>query len=244
MEPEISKEQHLHESIRHYKARHYNEALHSSEQAIKQDPNYFIAHYGKSLALYGLELYEEALASFEQVIKINPSYAPAYNGQGDALSKLGRYKEAVSAHIMATLKDPNNWRAYNGMARNYSELYQYEEAVYAYDQAIKLIKNNSKLSSKIYSEREKTKHLANIHRIKGMSFGIQRSMISWYEHLRGHYGEEIPEDEWEMMESSLMEGDVPIGYSRIDDDIGFSDASEMFSEEEWSESDDDWDERY
>jgi tetratricopeptide (TPR) repeat protein len=49
-----------------YSLKRYEEALAAFEQAIRLDPNYISAHFGKSDALYNLGRFEEARAADHQ----------------------------------------------------------------------------------------------------------------------------------------------------------------------------------
>jgi tetratricopeptide (TPR) repeat protein len=96
--PARTKEQWLNECTDHCYARRYAEALSAYEQAIRLDPKYALAYYGKGVALDKLKRYEEALSAYEQAIRLDPSYDIAYANKGDALKQLGRQTEAQQAY--------------------------------------------------------------------------------------------------------------------------------------------------
>ena len=75
----------------------FEEELQANEAALRLNPNYAMAHYGKGVALATLERYQEALQAFETALRLNPNDAEAYQGKGFALEKLGKKAEAQLA---------------------------------------------------------------------------------------------------------------------------------------------------
>jgi superkiller protein 3 len=57
----------------HWNAKRYNEALTACEQAIRLDPNYALAHFGKGYVLNRLGRYLEAEQAYQQARKIQKS---------------------------------------------------------------------------------------------------------------------------------------------------------------------------
>ncbi len=240
MDSKKSKEQYLNEGINYFQSHQFDEALFSCEQAIQLDPRFFLAFYGKALALYRLERYEKALASFEQVIKIEPNYSPAYNGKGDVLSKLDRPSEAILAYSRAIQVDKNNWRAYYGMAKAYCGIMQYESSIYYFEEAYSR-SPKGKISEEIYNAMNKIKRVINLKRIEKWPADLQRDMLEGYKILSEYYGEDIPEDVWEAMEKDTAIEAAPIGYSRIwdEDQVEYSYYVREEQEEEENETWDD-----
>jgi tetratricopeptide (TPR) repeat protein len=99
--PQKTKEQWLNEGIALYDLKRYDEALVAYEQAIRLDPNFAIAYYGKGVALRNLKRYDEAIAAYEQAIRLDPNFAIAYYSKGLALDRLGQSKEAKQAYDKA-----------------------------------------------------------------------------------------------------------------------------------------------
>ena len=75
----------------------YEEAIGACEEAIKIDPQSYLAWQGKGLMLGMRGLNDEALKAFEEVIKLNPSYAEAWYCKSNALNGIGMIKEADAA---------------------------------------------------------------------------------------------------------------------------------------------------
>ena len=116
----------------------YEEALAAYEQAIRLDPNYTYAYYGKGNALSDLKRYEEALAAYEQAIRLDPDDADYYHNKGIALNELKRHEEALAAYEQAIRLDPNYTYAYYGKGFVLNELKRYKEAEQAFEKARQL----------------------------------------------------------------------------------------------------------
>ncbi len=141
--PQKTKEQWLIEGNDHYNAGRYEEALAAYEQAIRLDPNYAFAHWGKGNVLRDLKRYEEALAACDRAILLGANHASVYYNKGNALSYLKRYDEALAAYEHALRLDPNNALAYNNKGNTLRNLKRYDEALAAYERAIQLDPNNA-----------------------------------------------------------------------------------------------------
>jgi serine/threonine protein kinase len=109
-----TKEQYLNEGIQLYRLGRYEEALAAFEQALRLDPHFADALFGKGNALYFLKRYEDALLAYEQAIRLDP-YNPAFhNNKGSTLYSLGRYREALAAYKQALHIDPHHASAQQG----------------------------------------------------------------------------------------------------------------------------------
>ena len=109
-----TKEQYLNEGIQLYRLGWYEEALAAFEQALRLDPHFADALFGKGNALYFLKRYEDALLAYEQAIRLDP-YNPAFhNNKGSTLYSLGRYREALAAYKQALHIDPHHTSAQQG----------------------------------------------------------------------------------------------------------------------------------
>lgn len=109
-----TKEQYLNEGIQLYRLGWYEEALAAFEQALRLDPHFADALFGKGNALYFLKRYEDALLAYEQAIRLDP-YNPAFhNNKGSTLYSLGRYREALAAYKQALHIDPHHASAQQG----------------------------------------------------------------------------------------------------------------------------------
>src|SRR5208283_1919734 len=72
------------------------------EDALKKDPNNYLAYHmiGQEMAKNGEN--EKALYYYDMVIKANPRFYPAYNNRGLILEKMGKRYEALKSFEKAT----------------------------------------------------------------------------------------------------------------------------------------------
>jgi len=101
-----TKEQYSNEGIRLSSIRLFREALEAYEQALRLDPHFADAYFGKGNAFYFLGQYEEALHAYEHAIHLAPHNAAYHNNKGGALYALGRYREALAAYEQALRISP------------------------------------------------------------------------------------------------------------------------------------------
>ena len=109
-----TKEQYLNEGIQLYSLGRYREALAAFEQAIRLDPHFAGALFGKGNALYFMKQYEDALLAYEQAIRLDPHNPAFHNNKGSTLYSLGRYREALAAYKQALHIDPHHASAQQG----------------------------------------------------------------------------------------------------------------------------------
>lgn len=107
LNPQKTKERWLKEGINRYKAESYEESLNACNQAIRLDPHFVKAYYGKGLSLSNLGRYEEALLAYNRAIQLDPTYSKAYKGKGEVLYTLKSYSEARQAFEEAIRLDSN-----------------------------------------------------------------------------------------------------------------------------------------
>ena len=119
----------------------YQGAIEDYTQAIRLDPNYALAYYGRGHARYHLGDLQEAMADYNQAIRLDPDDAGVYNNRGLARYHLGDFQEAIADYNQAIRLDPNYAAAYNnrGIARR--NLGNLQEAIADYNQAIRLDPN-------------------------------------------------------------------------------------------------------
>lgn len=147
----MTKEDFLSQGINLYREECYNEAIHAYEQAIKLDPNYALAFYGKGLALgrfwYGQHKDEEALRAFEHAIQLSPGYWRSHVGRGNILCSLRRYDEALISYNEAIRLNPYHALSYYAKGRILFHLNKSGEAFTAFEQAIHLTLDDPSICS-------------------------------------------------------------------------------------------------
>jgi tetratricopeptide (TPR) repeat protein len=92
----------------------YDEAILTTEEALRIDPNYQSAKDLKATALnergdskYRAKDYQEAYQDYEDAIKIKPQKELYYANKAYALTRLNRYYEAILSAEAALMLDPN-----------------------------------------------------------------------------------------------------------------------------------------
>jgi tetratricopeptide (TPR) repeat protein len=75
-----------------------SEAIKYYNQAIKNDPSFFEAYMGLSIAYRESGEYDKALDSVNAAIKLQPDYYQAYYNLGLILEKQNRLDEAIKAY--------------------------------------------------------------------------------------------------------------------------------------------------
>ena len=73
----------------------HQEALEWFDKALKIDPNYVFALYGKGATLHNLSKYQEAIEWYDKALKIDQNDTLALNNKGLALSNLSKHQEAI-----------------------------------------------------------------------------------------------------------------------------------------------------
>ena len=123
-----------------WRLRRYQEAVAAFDQTLQLNEAevYYLAHYGKGLALTRQGKYELALASFENATTFNDEFAPAFGEKSGILGLLGRFKEALIEIDRAIDLEPNNANHYFSKAIALKSLKRIDEAIAAYSKAIEI----------------------------------------------------------------------------------------------------------
>jgi tetratricopeptide (TPR) repeat protein len=88
----------------------HKRAIRDFSQAIRIDPDYAAAYYGRGIALYHRHRRMSSIADFTAVIRIDPRYAHAYYARGNVRRELGDRDSAIADFDryldLAPLDDP------------------------------------------------------------------------------------------------------------------------------------------
>lgn len=101
-----------------YEAKEYDEASTKYLDAVRKNPNQYIAHYNLGNALYRQGLYKEAYTEFQKAAthsKTKQDYSTALYNQGNALMKLKQNDKAIAAYKKALKAAPED----KALRRNY-----------------------------------------------------------------------------------------------------------------------------
>ena len=72
----------------------YDEAVASYTEAIRLNPKYADAYYGRGFAHYRKGEYDDTIADYTEAIRIEPKLILAYHGRGTAYAKKGQPDKA------------------------------------------------------------------------------------------------------------------------------------------------------
>ena len=106
-----------------YAGESQNELIESCREAVRESPDYFIAHFALGGAYHGAGRFEEAIRSFKMSIKLNPDFASAYTFLGLSFGANSKPKEAMMCYQKAISIDPDDALAHYGLGVVYLHPY-------------------------------------------------------------------------------------------------------------------------
>lgn len=121
-----------------YHLEHYEEAIHSCNQQIKDDPNNALAWLMRGMALENLQQPEEAIASYKRVVQLQPDDHLAWLKLGNLLESLKQYQAAERVYAKVTQLQPQNYWVWCDRGRILEALNQYDAAIAAYSRALRI----------------------------------------------------------------------------------------------------------
>ena len=116
----------------------FDQAFYACEEAIRCDPQSYLAWCTKGMMLLNQGQNEEAIKAFDEAIKLNPSYAEAWNNKGIVLLNQGLNDKALNAFDEAIKLNPSYAEAWLYKGGTFFNRDLNEEAIKAFDEAIKL----------------------------------------------------------------------------------------------------------
>ncbi|MCL2800846.1 MAG: tetratricopeptide repeat protein [Treponema sp.] len=99
--------EHLRESLEHLVNGDFNNAIISSNQLIRIDPNSAVNYVIRARALYELQEYDRVIADCAQAIRLDRNNAAAFTIRGNAYGQKGEYNRAISDWEAALRINPN-----------------------------------------------------------------------------------------------------------------------------------------
>jgi len=136
------------EAGEHLKKGHRADALTVYERALRLEPQYVAALYGKGAALFLLDRYEESLAAYDKAIEASIDNsdnvdARFYYGKASALRKLERYDESLQVYDESIRINPHKIRTYKDKVELLLQLERYPVALEVYQQLINVDSENA-----------------------------------------------------------------------------------------------------
>jgi tetratricopeptide (TPR) repeat protein len=122
--------------------KNFDKALEKYDAALRLDPTYELAYYGRGRVYLERKQLDEALTDFNKVIELNANYAAAYVGRGDVYWQRLDFNNALTAYDNAIRLDPDLSDAYVNRGKVFAEQRSRDKALADYNRAIDLSKDN------------------------------------------------------------------------------------------------------
>jgi tetratricopeptide (TPR) repeat protein len=119
-------------------AGNYTPALSEVDLAIKENPNFTLAHSTRAGILNALERFPEAVNASDRAIALDPGEASAWNNKAYALIHLGDASGGLAAAEKAASLDPTLTEARVNEGTALIQLGRYNEALAASEEALRL----------------------------------------------------------------------------------------------------------
>jgi tetratricopeptide (TPR) repeat protein len=117
------------------------EAIHSYESAIQEDPEWLVAYDALAASLFAAGKFDDVIARLRPVVeKHREDYPNGWYSLGYAYRKTGRNAESVEAYKQYTKLKPDDAEGYYGLGRAQLSLDKKDDAVASFNRYIKLEK--------------------------------------------------------------------------------------------------------
>jgi tetratricopeptide (TPR) repeat protein len=123
----------------------YLGAISDYTRAIKLEPKFAQAYYGRGLSYYQLNRTTEALADFDQAIQLQPDFAEAYKNRAILYQDSNLPLAIADAKKLVSLK-PKDSASYQFLSVYYQKIGDSKSAVATMEQGIRNVKEDEKLS--------------------------------------------------------------------------------------------------
>jgi tetratricopeptide (TPR) repeat protein len=137
-EPQTSAQDFLKRGNNRIDKKDFKGAIEDYNQALKLNPEYPDAYYGRGATKSYLGDYKAAIADYNQALKLKPEYPDAYLERGKAKHWLKDYKGAIADYNQALQLKPEYPDAYVGRGSAKSWLDDYKGAIADYRKAAEL----------------------------------------------------------------------------------------------------------
>ncbi|MEK7989467.1 MAG: tetratricopeptide repeat protein [Thiotrichaceae bacterium] len=113
-------------------------AIEKYQQALAENPAYYLAYAFWGDALYRMKQYDKAAAKYSKALRLDnsdPDYAIIYANWGEALLKLKNYEDAIQKYKHALTLNPQILWIYGNWGYALQKQQKYEQAIAVYKQA-------------------------------------------------------------------------------------------------------------
>jgi tetratricopeptide (TPR) repeat protein len=122
----------------YYLKQMYDMALQDYTEAIKLDPELYVAYNNRGVLYYRQKEFRLALADYSKAIELAPTYAIAYFHRGILYGNEGQYNAALADYTRAIELDPESARTYYNRAIINEQIERSDAALSDYTSAIEL----------------------------------------------------------------------------------------------------------
>jgi HEAT repeat protein len=125
----------------YFRKAEFTDAINQFEKAVKNVPNYYLAHHNLGTAYYEDGQNSKAITLFMQALKLNPRYPYTHNNLGLACFRGNRPYEAITHYKRAIDIDPTYHKAYNNLGVALYRVKKIDEAKAMFRKAVKVNPN-------------------------------------------------------------------------------------------------------
>jgi S1-C subfamily serine protease/Flp pilus assembly protein TadD len=127
----------------HYYNGNYDHAIALYTEAIRLDPTYSLAYYGRGKSYFTTNKCDHAIADCTEAIRLDPINSEYYSLRGYLYDFAGDYDRAIVDHSLAVRFDPRKSKSYRYRGNAYLRRGDYDRAIADYDEAIRLAPEDS-----------------------------------------------------------------------------------------------------
>jgi HEAT repeat protein len=125
----------------YFRKAEFTDAIDEFEKAVKNAPNYYLAHHNLGSAYYEDGQNSKAIPLFLEALKLNPRYPYTHNNLGLAFVRANRPYEAITHYKRAIEIDPTYHKAYNNLGVALYKIKKIDEAAAMFRKAVQVNPN-------------------------------------------------------------------------------------------------------
>ncbi|MGD2087031.1 MAG: HEAT repeat domain-containing protein [Candidatus Aminicenantes bacterium] len=125
----------------YFRKAEFTDAINEFEKAVKNVPNYYLAHHNLGTAYYEDGQNAKAITQYKEALKLNPRYSYTHNNLGLAYVRSNRPYKAIEHYKRAIDIDPTYHKAYNNLGVALFKINKIDEAKAMFQKAVKVNPN-------------------------------------------------------------------------------------------------------